>query len=358
MNAGMYSGDSGATIRVGYGSMESNFSAPGDRRRFAGFAIRNGLNISRIQDRLEGNDVVLLTLGSDLSVWKSLKKKNGAVIIDLVDAYLDEQFWSLRRLFRGSYKSATRQLKNPVLNYTKMLRNALAGVDAVMCASPEQKESILEYNPNVFVTVDCLEELFCDTSNEVKSRSRLNLLWEGFPENLQHFDSITGELVKLARSYELTLTVLTDLSGVRRGSLASLMRFKKLLANINVSVQLVPWSVSNLIYYASRCDFGIIPIDQRNTMAWLKSENKLLSFWAMGLPTLTSPTPSYSRVMSEVSGNNNMANVIHWTDCVSELYEKQQSLDEYSARVCQFARSRSSEAATDVTWMKLLSSVI
>ena len=44
---------------------------------------------------------------------------------------------------------------------------------------------------------------------------------------------------------------------------------------------------------------SIIPIDSVDKFATLKSENKLLSMWSLGLPVLFSCIPSYSRVATE-----------------------------------------------------------
>lgn len=61
-------------------------------------------------------------------------------------------------------------------------------------------------------------------------------------------------------------------------------------------VQIIPWSINNLIRYSNESHFAIIPINLTDKFALMKSENKLLSMWRLGLVTFFSPIPSYSRV--------------------------------------------------------------
>jgi hypothetical protein len=343
--------------KVGYGSLALDCQAPGDRRRFAGFALRNGLDLETLPKRSRGNEVVVMTLGSDLSVWRRLKSENEAVVVDLVDAYLDEPVYSPKRFLRGGYKTLTRQLRRPTLRYTRMLEQVLAGVDGVVCASPEQRNRLVTYNSNVHVVVDCLEELFDDIAPQGPQRDEVRLLWEGFPENLQHFASITSQLRDLARSASVTLEIITDLSGSRRGSSTYLRNFKKAMAKNGVNAELREWTVDQLKISVKQSDFAIIPIDQEDPMAWGKSENKLLSFWSMGLPTLVSPTPSYRRLVDELGESLPVYDEALWVDMILTCQLAPETLLHYREAVMSFARERCSERATDACWMKVLESV-
>ncbi len=344
------------TTKVGYGSMELDCQAPGDRRRFAGFALRNGLDLQPLLKRSRKNDVVVMTLGSDISVWRRLKSENEAVVVDLVDAYLDEPVYSLKRFLRGGYKTLTRQLKRPTLRYTRMLEQVLAGVDGVVCASPEQRNRLLAYNSNVHVVVDCLEELFDDIAPRVPQEGELRLLWEGFPENLQHFTTISGQLRHLGGSIGVTLEVITDLSGRRRGASTYIRNFEKTMAKNGIVTELKAWSVDQLKISVRQSDFAIIPIDEEDPMAWGKSENKLLSFWSMGLPTLVSPTPSYRRLVDELGENMLVYDEALWAEMILACQREPETLLQYREAVMSFARERCSERATDACWTKVLES--
>jgi hypothetical protein len=345
------------TAKVAYGSMSPDCQAPGDRRRFAGFAVRHGLDFGLLPDQDRGNDIVVMTLGSDLSVWRRLKSQNEAVVIDLVDAYLDEPVLSFRRMFRGGYKSLTRQIQRPTIRYTKMLERALSGVDGVVCASQEQMARLRQYNSNVHVVVDCLEELFEEIPAMPLRMNEVRLLWEGFPENLQHFTSVVTQLRGLTRLMSVTIEVVTDLSGRRRGASTYLRNFTNLMTKNGIVTEFKPWSVEQLKMSVKKCDFAIIPIDHEDPMAWGKSENKLLSFWSMGLPALVSPTPSYRRLVDELREDLPVCTEAQWTDIILSRRRDPETLLQYRESVVTFARERCSERATDLRWVNILESV-
>ncbi len=307
-----------------------------------------------LDQRPSGNDVVILTLGADLSDWRNLVRRNGAIAVDLVDGYLGEPFWSYKRLFRGTYKTLTRQHRKPTLSYTSLLRRVLGASNGVICASPEQKRKILELNENVVVTADCMQELFNAPSANKLKRDGVRLLWEGFPENLKHFDSIRAELSCISQSRKLTIEVVTDLSGVRRGSQRHLDRFVGLMNDIGIEFDLCSWSVPQLMKSSERCDLGVIPIDAKDRMAWMKSENKLLSFWAMGLPTLTSPTPSYRRLVREGGLDDAYTTVNQWGDLIEQYSRDNVKRIEASQLVRHLSRERCTEAVVDKNWSGFL----
>ena len=108
-------------LRIAYGGMSANFSAPGDRRRFAGYAQRNGVNIISVKSDETVADAALITLGSDLSNWKMIKDKHRILILDIVDSYLLESRFSYKRNLRGLYKSFNGDLTNRRISYIHLL---------------------------------------------------------------------------------------------------------------------------------------------------------------------------------------------------------------------------------------------
>ncbi len=310
--------------------------------------------MAHLDQRSRGNDLVILTLGSDLSNWRSLSRWNGAIAVDLVDGYLGEPLWSWKRIFRGTYKTVTRQHRRPALRYTSLLRGLLSASSGVICASSEQKRKILELNDNVVVTADCMQELFDVPSFDKSGGDGVRLLWEGFPENLKHFHSIGPELSRIRRSRRLAIDVVTDLSGVRRGSQKHIGGFISLMNDIGIEFDLSSWSVPQLAKSAERCDLGVIPIDPTDRMAWMKSENKLLSFWAMGLPALTSPTPSYQRLAHEGGLVDAYTTVDQWGDLIERYSMDNETRIHASQLVRKLARERCTESAVDENWSEFL----
>jgi hypothetical protein len=343
-------------VQIGYGSYSEDFIAPGDRRRFTGFAARNDISLVNVWTPEHSAVCSVLTLGGDISRWKELKRRESPVVLDIVDAYLDEPMFSVRRHLRGIYKSVKRDFKIPTLSYSKLLREVIANVDAIVCASEEQRDFLSTFNPNAHAIVDCFDEIIIDHPLTPTSGETIRLLWEGFPENLCHFTVLADSLTQLAKSNKVELTVVTAIGegGRRRRALED---FAVMTKNWGVEVQVRPWSVENLKHESAVATVGVIPIDAKNRMAWLKSENKMLGFWALGIPVMASATPSYSRA-GEVSQAVNSA--VHNSDWLSALNVmcSTQSLRQQNAEAgYALAQKICRGHAVDQQWKNVLQSI-
>ena len=336
-------------LTIAYWGMSDDYSAAGDRRRFAGFALRNEIVLSSPES--VGQTAAVVTLGSDISQWKKIKNQNGVLILDIVDSYLDETCFSPKRILRGVYKSANGQLASKHLSYSNLLKDVIAGSDAVVCASIEQREKLLRLNPNVHAIVDCFDEVFDDEPRKGTDRSNASVMWEGFPDNLKHLRILNisnpnlnfeiVSLLKMRRIVNLNRETETD----------------KYLKRLRINYELTPWTLKNLKDTARRSMAGVIPIDVRSPMAWNKSENKLLGMWSLGLPVFTSPTPSYSRVMNEAKLSECLVANIDWNQRLSNFVNQSATSNEIARIGYNFAKTRSSSFALDKLWENLLHSV-
>ena len=336
-------------LTVAYGGMSSDYSAPGDRRRFAGYALRNEIQL--VSTSHKGADAVVLTLGADISQWKILKEKHGFLILDIVDAYLDESFFSPKRIFRGMYKSLNGTFSSFNMSYQKLLRDLIRGADVVVCASEEQRTKLLELNSNVYALVDCFDELLAEKS-EYPTNPHINkLIWEGYPDNLRHLEimqlknqNYRFEIVSLPRIQRaLYLKRSTDTS-------AYLRRF-------GMSFHLVHWTIENLKLSANSNAIAVIPIDSKLPMAWNKSENKLLGMWSLGIPVLMSPTPSYSRVANEAGLEPCLVDDRDWNTEINSLLNDPMRAHAIVHKGYSYARKNSSSITLDPKWMNVLNSI-
>jgi hypothetical protein len=335
--------------------MSKNLMAPGDRRRFAGFALRNGLGLVDLTEDLPSVDAAVLTLGSDISRWREIKKSNGILILDIVDSYLDESRLSLKRNLRGAYKSVTRQIAHPAANYQRLIEEVVLNADAVVCASKEQQKKLRLLNPNVHAIVDCFEELRNQAKISELADIGHQIMWEGFPENLKHLKLLNSKKNEVWNSYVFNVVTLEKMKSriLRRRSISTSAR----LEQMGISHQLRPWTVENLIETADECDLAIIPLDVRDKLAWNKSENKLLGLWILGIPVLVSPTPSYSRVALEADVKNCIVNDGDWALALSRVMKDPVLRLENVKKGRAYADQIGSAQATDFGWGKVLESV-
>lgn len=282
-------------LKVGYVPYSRDLQHPGDRRRLAGWALDKGIALS-LTDPTD-SDVLILSNAANFDYW--LNRAKQPVILDLVDGYLGEH----PSLFKDVGRNIVRSLRGTSDfkwgRYTSHLKSACSRSDAIIVASIEQKELVLEFNKNVQIILDDHSEL--DTDGHIDlSIAHPRLFWEGFGYTLKHFQPISANLDRFLSESGWGMYLLTTEEFPRWGGYIGKVKSRSLIEKwfplSSGSIEIIPWSIQNVIKYAQASSIGIIPVDPTDKFASLKSENKLLSMWHLGLPTLFSTIPSYSRV--------------------------------------------------------------
>lgn len=290
-------------VKIGYVPNSTDLEHPADRRRLVAWAISRGIELN-VENPLE-SDVLVLSNAANFGHW--LSRATQPVVLDLVDGYIGEQPNFLKDFARNLLRSLRGTSSLRWITYTRHVKAACQKSDAVIVASPEQRDTILKYNSNVFVILDSHSELSMQNfqrkmkiSEGPSSLERKYLLWEGFGYTLKHFRLISRELDEfLSREnwgmYLVTVRTFPKWGGFL-GKNDSQALVKKWFPNSWQKITIIPWSTDNLMKYSAIAECGLIPINKRDKFAALKSENKLLSMWQLGLPVLFSNIPSYSRV--------------------------------------------------------------
>ena len=290
-------------IRVGYVPYSQDLQHPADRRRLAAWAKdkKCELNTSNPLD----SDILVLSNEANFGYW--LKRAKQPVILDLVDGYLGENPNLIRDVLRNIVRSFRGTSSLRWLTYTRHLRTACRQSTAIIVASPEQRELVKKFNPNVFVILDDHSELISeiessfpfDNSSVQQSQNRY-VFWEGFGYTLKHFKFIAKDLDRFLDEYNWGMYLVTVEKFPRWGGYLGEIVTKELVADIfprsSKLIQIIPWSIENLKNFSAKSEFAVIPISASDKFAAMKSENKLLSMWQLGLPTIFSDIPSYNRV--------------------------------------------------------------
>jgi hypothetical protein len=271
---------------------------PGDRRRIVIWAEANNVTLEIAQPL--NSDLLILSNRANFSFW--ISKAKGPVILDLVDGYLGEKPSWVKDFLRNIVRSINGKSDFLDVTYTRSLKRACRRSDAIVVASPEQRECILPYNKNVYVILDDHSELNRKNTKRTIDGNK-SIFWEGFGYTLKHFRAVSEDLDNYLVNNSYTLFLLTDKSFARWGGYLGKVDGSKLIKkwfpkSFN-QIRLIPWSIDNVLEYSSRCEFAIIPIDTNDDFANHKPENKLLGLWVLGLPVLFSDTPAYKRVAKQ-----------------------------------------------------------
>lgn len=295
-------------LRVGYVPYDHNLMAPGDRRRFVHYARERSIPFE-IADPAKDYDVVVATESADLSVWTRYKK--GKIVFDTVNAYTAIPKTELKGLLRGVAKYVVGQSRWLKLSYWQAVREMCGRAEAVVCGSPEQAERIRPFQPNVHAILD-YHGMYDEVKENHTAGEPFKLVWEGLPHNASFFREIKDVLVSLHQRHSLSLHVVTAPQSKRFLRKFWTVRTEDILPPLPFPTVLHPWDERTVSDIIRSCDLALIPLPDGSPFNALKPENKLLIFWRMGMPTVTSAIPSYVRVMKKAGLSMYCRNDVEW----------------------------------------------
>jgi hypothetical protein len=298
-----------SSLKIGYVPNSPHLNAPGDRRRFVNYANFKKIKFE-IADHKKKYDAVVVSERADLSVWGSYQ--GGALIYDFIDSYLAIPRTNIKGILRGLAKFITKQSRFLQLDHWRAIELMCQRSSAVICSTDEQKQDISRFCTNVHVILDSHAKVITTNKQTYASSKPFRLVWEGLPHTLDSLFVIKRALEKISSQYPLEIYILTDLEYFRflgkYGRTNTLNVVQKLMPN----VKLIEWKAETAADIICSCDLAIIPIDLSDPFALGKPENKLILFWGMGMPVLTSATPAYLRAMSSAGLSMTCSNIDEW----------------------------------------------
>jgi hypothetical protein len=286
-----------AAARIGYSGYSDDWQAPGDRRRFVAYAAMRGLPIVHA-DPAGDFDVVYLTHHSDLPAWIRRKRAQGdslKIIFELIDSYLVQDA-VVRRFAKGTMRWLGRRDSRPTFDYLETLRTMCRIADVVICSTLEQQRMIGCYNPVSFISFDYFANELPAPKTEYQRSGKLKLVWEGQAATLANLNALAPVLNDFAD--DITLSVVTDEVSYRYMNRYGRVAVEVRLSGLTIPYEVKPWGRASFAQDVQDADLAIIPIDQTDSFASGKPDNKLVMFWQLGMPVLTGDTPAYRRAMT------------------------------------------------------------
>jgi hypothetical protein len=286
-------------LRIAYLPGAEDLNAPCDRRRFVAYARARGLKFEMANPRAK-YDLVVLSQRADLSVWSQYLPGEARIVFDSVDSYLAAD--GIKAKLRGLAKFVTRRSRHLQLSHRDAIAMMCQRADAVICSTEEQRALISPYCPNVHLILDVHDAELQEVKRDYAGGRRLNLVWEGLASSGIPLVQLRDLIRPLVAERDLALHVITDLVYRkymdRIGRRHTVDEVRRVFGPLSRHVHLYEWNQLALSRIATAADLALIPIDMSNAFHRGKPENKLLLFWRMGVPTLTSATPAYRRAMA------------------------------------------------------------
>jgi hypothetical protein len=341
-------------IRVGYVPYLQDLSHPADRRRLAGWAEDKEINLN-VSNPLE-SDVLVLSNAANFGYW--INRSTQPIYLDLVDGYLGENPSFLKDFFRNLLRTFQGLSSLRWITYTRHLRYAIANSYGVIVPSQEQKDLITNLNSNVFVIPDDHFEFEKIQTNAVKIQNSNEeikyLFWEGYGYTLKHFKIVASQLDHFLYNSNFGLYLVTVSKFKRWGGRIGNVNTRRFIDEIfplsKDKIKIISWSLENLVHFSKSAYLGIIPINSKDSFAYHKSENKLLSMWKLGLPVLFSKIPSYERVASITGQEVACLESNEWLKALHFFSSSQEDLERIKQAGADYVSTQSNHKSIIKKW--------
>ncbi len=141
-----------------------------------------------------------------------------------------------------------------------------------------------------YFIADAVDQNNYQARKEYTQKGPYTIGWLGVPTGLHFLLPLNKALQQLQKKYGVGVTLITS-PDYRDLSHAAVRQF-------TFQFKFVQWSLDSVARSLTSCDIGIAPLPHDS----YKSSNKLVTYWAVGLPVVASPTYEYSQVI--VHGEN------------------------------------------------------
>jgi adenylate kinase family enzyme len=342
--------------RIGYVPHSPTLASPADRRRFCYYASARHLLVDVLDHHPAHRDLVVLTSTADITRWAHADSAI-TIVYDLIDSYLALPRTAIRSVGRGVAKRLSGETSRLVWSYRKAIEAMCSRADAVVCSTLEQRESILPYCSNVHVILDHHGPEVAQRKVSFEAGSPFRVVWEGLPYTLPAFREISRSLERVRNRHAIELHLVTDLELYRAVRRFGRLRTEDFAARYVANYRLHEWRPDTLADIVTTSDLAVIPARLDDPMSCGKPENKLLLFWRMAMPTLTSATPAYRRAMDAAGLDMTCTSPSDW-----ETQLEQHILDGEARRTAgelgyRFCRESHSEQRLLSQWDGLVASL-
>lgn len=338
-------------LKIGYVPYLPDLSQPGDRRRFPFFAKNNHIKFE-IADQNSHYDIILLNAYANLGQWLVYKKKNPGTrfIFEMIDSLI---FYPnlFDTLFKGIGKYIQGKESAFHLNYTNILIEWIKAADLVLCSSTGTKNVIEQWNKNVIVSLDYMQNEVIKKKSDYAINGKMKLVWEGqgvVCRHLLHYKELFKRINSFCDLYIITDEIYPKYGGLIKRDISTI------IDQLPITTFFHKWEIYKNFEKLIEYDCGIIPLDKKNKMAFYKPANKLISFSFAGLPTVVTDTPAYIEFMKGAGTDLYCANIDEWVSKLKSMKEiSAEERQQIAAKNLDYVTKNYSNEALDLSWYRI-----
>lgn len=345
-------------LKVGLAPSQKFPATIREKRGFRYYAKQKKIAFE-IADPNKKYDLIFVSSGADLSVWSDYPKDGTKIVYELIDSYFAIPAYSFKNLLRGVAKYVTGQHKYLLFNQTKTYESMCKRADAVVCSTTEQQQYIETLCPNTHIILDS-KHMFKRVKRSYAIDKEINIVWEGLPYNIKSFSVIKNALSVLNKRYKVNLHLITSIEyGKYMGEYIKKQTINDVRNMFDVhAIYLYEWNIHTCSEIAGACDLAVIPMNKDDPMDWGKPENKLLNFWLMGLPTITSATPAHMRTMAKAELSMTCNSEEQWIELLEHYIKNLDDRELAANKGFAFASSVNNDKVITSQWDNMFNSVI
>lgn len=309
-------------LRIGYVPYSPSLQMPGDRRRFAFYARARNVPFE-LADPSRDYDLVIISERADISAW--MRYRRGPVVYDLIDSYLAESGFSVRRLLRGVGKFVVRQNRHLNLSYASAIRRMCAHAKAVVCSTPEQARVIQPHCANVHAVTDIFAGDILERKTSHAAAAPFRLVWEGLPTNCHTLRVLNPVLRRLDARFGVELRIVTDLRYPTMLGAYGMRDVRKLAPGLACASTFLSWGQESVSRDICSGHVAVIPNIASNPMSVGKPSNKLHFLWMHGMPVVVSSSPAHDRSMRGAGVDGCCDSLEAWERRLTRLLESEEA---------------------------------
>jgi len=118
-----------------------------------------------------------------------------------------------------------------------------------------------------------------------------------------------------------------------------------------------PWSREALAQYSVGADLAVIPLSLDDPFERGKAPNKLIMFWRMGVPTVTSATPAYCREMNGAGLNLTCESTEDWLNALRRMRDAEEVRRDAGIKGLSYVSTIHSEESLLARWDAVFASL-
>lgn len=281
-------------------------------------AVKYNINIINYSSEVKNIDILIIQKIPE-TIWelREILKKDFFIIYDnsnYLGVILPTKISKKIPLLGKNILSSIIKLRiHPHIKLRKIINRA----NLVVTGSKKQADFFINnFKKKTLDIVDPINKFeFSGQKRQHKENNFTKILWEGTEASFLQLEQVIIPLIELKKKHEFELIVFTDIS--KNSNAEKLFN----LLQENIRVRHVAWDKNKIDEVMLSSDIAIAPIDEIDIFNYTKPFNKLLVYWAYGLPVVCSNIPSYKRVMFNEERGFCCDSIDKWTESLQKLIE-------------------------------------